>query len=144
MLVDPALFQLLKPSICLMTITLNLLAQRLAHRATRTPDHGSSYRILYWRLDRQDINRSCRQFSLVRDEALSATVMRQTRPARRPAQRCAAWCSQCRKLLLKWPGALQHSRAQYAMAVSVSRPGGGSPEKPVGTVWLAWARQTPA
>lgn len=40
-------------------------------------------------------------------------------------------------------GALQHSRAQYAVAVSgVAGPSGGSPDKPVGTVWLAWARQT--
>ncbi|MEZ5591705.1 MAG: nicotinamide-nucleotide amidase [Gammaproteobacteria bacterium] len=40
-------------------------------------------------------------------------------------------------------GALQRSRAQYAVAVSgVAGPSGGSPEKPVGTVWLAWARPT--
>ncbi len=37
-------------------------------------------------------------------------------------------------------GAQQASGAQYAVAVSgVAGPGGGSPEKPVGTVWLAWA-----
>lgn len=37
-------------------------------------------------------------------------------------------------------GALQHSRADLAVAVSgVAGPGGGSPTKPVGTVWLAWA-----
>jgi nicotinamide-nucleotide amidase len=37
-------------------------------------------------------------------------------------------------------GALQHSRAQLALAVTgVAGPGGGSPDKPVGTVWLAWA-----
>jgi nicotinamide-nucleotide amidase len=36
-------------------------------------------------------------------------------------------------------GALQHSRAQYAVAVSgIAGPGGGSAEKPVGTVWLGW------
>lgn len=40
-------------------------------------------------------------------------------------------------------GALAHSRAQVAVAVTgVAGPGGGSVEKPVGTVWLAWA--TPA
>ncbi|MGH8672102.1 MAG: CinA family protein [Burkholderiales bacterium] len=37
-------------------------------------------------------------------------------------------------------GALTHSRAQIAVAVSgVAGPGGGSPEKPLGTVCLAWA-----
>jgi nicotinamide-nucleotide amidase len=32
-------------------------------------------------------------------------------------------------------GALQHSKAQCALAVT----GGGSADKPVGTVWFAWA-----
>ncbi len=37
-------------------------------------------------------------------------------------------------------GALHASGAHYAVAVSgIAGPGGGSPEKPVGTVWLAWA-----
>ncbi len=39
-------------------------------------------------------------------------------------------------------GALAHSRAELAVAVSgVAGPGGGSAAKPVGTVWLAWARR---
>lgn len=37
-------------------------------------------------------------------------------------------------------GALQHSRAQVALAVTgIAGPGGGSTAKPVGTVWFAWA-----
>jgi len=38
-------------------------------------------------------------------------------------------------------GAVARSRAQLAVAVTgVAGPGGGSPSKPVGTVWFAWAR----
>ncbi|MDD2918192.1 CinA family protein [Rhodoferax sp.] len=37
-------------------------------------------------------------------------------------------------------GALAHSRAQVTIAVTgVAGPSGGTAEKPVGTVWLAWA-----
>jgi nicotinamide-nucleotide amidase len=37
-------------------------------------------------------------------------------------------------------GALKRSAADVAVAVSgVAGPDGGTPEKPVGTVWLCWA-----
>ena len=40
-------------------------------------------------------------------------------------------------------GAVRHSRAQVAVAVTgVAGPGGGGPARPVGTVWFGWA--TPA
>lgn len=39
-------------------------------------------------------------------------------------------------------GALRHSAAQVALAISgIAGPEGGTPEKPVGTVWFAWALQ---
>ncbi len=42
-------------------------------------------------------------------------------------------------------GALRHSAAQWSVAVSgVAGPGGGTPNKPVGLVWTAWARRAKA
>lgn len=39
-------------------------------------------------------------------------------------------------------GALQFSHAQVALSVSgIAGPTGGTPEKPVGTVWFAWASE---
>lgn len=37
-------------------------------------------------------------------------------------------------------GALKHSLAQLSLAITgIAGPDGGTPEKPVGTVWFAWA-----
>lgn len=39
-------------------------------------------------------------------------------------------------------GVLRHSQAQLSVAVSgIAGPEGGSPERPVGTIWFAWASQ---
>ncbi len=39
-------------------------------------------------------------------------------------------------------GAIRNSAAQFSIAISgIAGPSGGLPEKPVGTVWIAWATE---
>lgn len=58
-------------------------------------------------------------------------------------ERSGAVSDECVRAMVH--GALTNSDAHYAIAVSgVAGPGGGSPEKPVGTVWMAWGYRTDA
>ncbi|MCF8210207.1 MAG: CinA family protein [Rhodoferax sp.] len=52
--------------------------------------------------------------------------------------RCGAVSQEVAEAMVR--GALLHSHTQVAVAVTgIAGPDGGSPGKPVGTVWLAWA-----
>jgi len=52
--------------------------------------------------------------------------------------RCGAVSAEVARAMAQ--GVLAHTPAALALAVTgVAGPGGGSPDKPVGTVWLAWA-----
>jgi nicotinamide-nucleotide amidase len=52
--------------------------------------------------------------------------------------RCGAVSKEVARAMVR--GALQHSHAQVSLAVTgIAGPGGGGPDKPVGTVWFAWA-----
>jgi nicotinamide-nucleotide amidase len=57
-----------------------------------------------------------------------------------PAALIGRWGAVSREVALAMArGAIQHSQAHVAVAVTgVAGPGGGTTEKPVGTVWLAW------
>jgi len=52
--------------------------------------------------------------------------------------RCGAVSKEVVRAMVR--GALQRSHAQVSLAVTgIAGPGGGSTDKPVGTVWFAWA-----
>ena len=68
------------------------------------------------------------------------TYISQARDARRPGHDARTHGAVSEAVVLEMvQGALARSHAQVAVAVSgVAGPGGGTPEKPVGTVCLAW------